>query len=178
MLPLLSVSFSKPSRSASQRRRTISIRSLTSRGMTPKRSMISLRKFSSSGSSFILSSCEYKLNLSEMLGTYVSGMIMGRSVSMLQSATSSFTLISCANSSLNSSSFNSRIASSSSLWYVSNPKSVMNPLCSAPSRFPAPRISKSRMAILKPSPKSENSSSVCSRFRESVLSVVGGGVSK
>ena len=47
-----------------------------------------------------------------------------------------------------------RTASSSICMYSSNPSAATWPDCSSPSRLPAPRISRSRIAILKPAPSS------------------------
>ena len=51
----------------------------------------------------------------------------------------------------------------------------MKPLCSPPNKSPAPRISRSFMAILKPEPRSVNCSSAWSRLRASSVSVLRGG---
>ena len=53
--------------------------------------------------------------------------------------------------------FNCFTASFNILQYRSYPTAAMCPCWTFPSRFPAPRISKSFMAILKPLPKSVNS---------------------
>ena len=45
-------------------------------------------------------------------------------------------------------------ASSSIATYSSKPTAATWPDCSSPSRFPAPRISRSRIAILNPEPSS------------------------
>ena len=58
------------------------------------------------------------------------------------------------NKSSNSLFFSSSTASLKIFWYVSNPMSFINPLCSAPRRSPAPLISKSFMAIWNPDPSS------------------------
>ena len=63
-------------------------------------------------------------------------------------------------------------ASWSILQYRSYPTASMWPLCSAPSRFPAPRISRSRMAILNPLPRSEYSRMAASRFSATSLSIL------
>ena len=54
----------------------------------------------------------------------------------------------------------------------------MNPLWSAPNKSPAPLMSKSRMAILKPLPKVENCSKAVSLFLLSSESVWSGGLIK
>ena len=55
----------------------------------------------------------------------------------------------------------------SSLQYRSYPTSAMCPLCALPSMLPAPRISRSLIAMRKPDP-----SSVYSRMAESLFSAV------
>ena len=66
----------------------------------------------------------------------------------------------------------SATASSSSFIYISKPTVIMCPLCSAPSTLPAPRISRSRIAIFSPEPNSVNSLMVISRLYASVESVL------
>ena len=51
--------------------------------------------------------------------------------------------------------------------YASKPTAAMWPDCSAPSRLPAPRISRSRNAILKPEPSAWFALIVASRSRAS-----------
>mmetsp|Transcript_3145 Transcript_3145/g.9168 ORF Transcript_3145/g.9168 Transcript_3145/m.9168 type:complete len:208 (+) Transcript_3145:541-1164(+) len=48
--------------------------------------------------------------------------------------------------------------------YKSNPTRAAIPLCSVPSRLPAPLISKSRLAMSKPDPSSESSPIACRRI--------------
>ena len=50
----------------------------------------------------------------------------------------------------------------------------MKPLCSAPKRFPAPRMSRSCMAMCMPLPNSEKLSMACNRRRASTVSVAQG----
>ena len=62
----------------------------------------------------------------------------------------------------------SRAVAVLSIWqYRSNPTAAMCPLCSVPRRFPAPRISRSRMAILKPLPSAVYCLMAFTRFRAS-----------
>src|SRR5207244_2935160 len=56
-------------------------------------------------------------------------------------------------------------ASSRSCAYSSNPTAATCPCCSAPRMFPAPRISRSLIAILNPAPSSLASKTAWSRFR-------------
>ena len=49
--------------------------------------------------------------------------------------------------------FSCRVASSSNWQYISYPTVAMWPDCSGPRMLPLPRISRSRMAILKPAPR-------------------------
>ena len=63
-------------------------------------------------------------------------------------------------------------------WYISKPMSVMNPLCSPPKRLPAPRMSRSRMAMFMPLPSSLNCSMACKRFRDSVGKACNGGANR
>ena len=58
---------------------------------------------------------------------------------------------------LASSPFNAFIAVFNSLQYKSYPTASICPCCSAPKTFPAPLISKSRIAIFIPEPNSVNS---------------------
>ena len=179
MFSFLSKSFSKPKSTAIFLQRTMVNKSSASGGTAPNRSTISAWKFTKSASVSQLSNLEYKLNLSVMLSTYLSGIKISRSVSNVQSFTkSSCLLISSLNNSLKLFRFNSRTASSKIFWYISNPISEINPLCSPPSMLPAPRISKSRMAIWKPLPKSLYCSNVDKRFLLSVGSVLIGGASR
>ena len=60
-------------------------------------------------------------------------------------------------------------ASSKILLYVSKPRSLIKPLCSPPSKFPAPLISRSFKAMFSPSPKLENSSNAKSLFLASTF---------
>ena len=60
----------------------------------------------------------------------------------------------------------------SELEFQSKPTVIMCPLCSAPSTLPAPRISRSRIAIFSPEPNSVNSLMVISRLYASVESVL------
>ena len=61
-------------------------------------------------------------------------------------------------------------ASLSILQYKSYPTASICPCCLAPSRLPAPRISKSRMEMRKPEPKSVNSLMAAKRFSATSLS--------
>src|SRR5581483_4185897 len=63
-----------------------------------------------------------------------------------------------------SSPFSSRTVCSSSFMYISKPTASICPLCSPPSRLPAPRISRSSAATRKPLPRSLNSLIAASRF--------------
>src|SRR6266516_11609 len=61
-------------------------------------------------------------------------------------------------------------ASASISTYSSKPRAATWPDCSSPSRLPAPRISRSRIAIAKPAPSSVLSASVARRARASGVS--------
>ena len=60
-------------------------------------------------------------------------------------------------------------------FLAEKPMSVMKPLCSAPRRFPAPRMSRSCMAMLKPLPRSEKDSMALRRRRASSVMETSGG---
>ncbi|MNL41509.1 hypothetical protein D3C87_1639200 [compost metagenome] len=160
------ISFSKPSSLAILRQRTTVNRSLTCCGIGPKRSVSISAKAVRSSSVSRSSSCVYKERRSVILDTYSSGIRISRSVSIVQSVTNSFLRSSsAANTSLKSLDFSSCMASARIFWYISKPISAINPLCSPPSILPAPRISRSRIAIWNPLPSSLNCSSICNLLR-------------
>ena len=55
--------------------------------------------------------------------------------------------------------------------YKSIPTELINPDCSCPKRSPAPRIAKSRIAILNPLPNSVNSFIASKRFCASKVNI-------
>ena len=134
-----------------------------SMGNFPNRSVISSLTSLSCSSVVNEYNRRYRASRSASPRTYDSGMKASRSASTAASLSVFRFNWASLNSSLNSSCFNSCTASSRIRVYASNPIFSMKPLCSAPRRFPAPRISRSRMARLNPDPSSVNSSTACSR---------------
>ena len=61
---------------------------------------------------------------------------------------------------------------------MSKPTASIWPLCSPPSRLPAPRISRSSAATRKPLPRSLNSRIAASRFLATGESESSGGISR
>ena len=113
----------------------------TSGGNAPYRSIVSSRTCVSDSWSAAVEIRRYRSRRSASCPTHPGGMnaFTGRSMR------SSF-------SSGSGSPFISATDSARSRQYVSNPTAAMCPCCSAPSRLPAPRISRSRIAIWKPLP--------------------------
>src|SRR5699024_9391592 len=64
------------------------------------------------------------------------------------------------------------IASFNICEYKSNPTESMKPCCCEPNILPAPRIDKSRIAILNPDPNSVNSLIACNLFSDTSVKIL------